>query len=171
MNVTELKNEIRIRNNTIARLIENGVDEDGVISDETLLALEKADKKTLVIIEGTYEGMQGYKTLADAVKSKIERLKSLEKYYRNTENSLKGLMLKLVPEGENYNTENYSISWRKSKSVVIDAFASLKEIESEYPETIKTVKTFNKIELKKLLNNGVKIDGVKIAEKYNMQLK
>ncbi len=171
MNIGELKKEIRIRNNNIAKLIENGVDENGVISDETLLALEGAEEKTLTIIEGTFEGIQGYKTLADAVKSKIERLKNLEKYYRNTENSLKGLMLKLIPEGENYNTENFAISWRKSKFVEIDEFTSLKDVEAKHPETIKTVKTFNKVELKKLLTKGVEIEGVKISEKLNIQLK
>lgn len=171
MKTTDLRNEIRIRNNNIANIIENGMDEDGVLTEEAFEALTKSDEKKNELILGVVEGFQGYKILADAVKAKFDRLKALEKYYRNTESSLKSIMLQLVPEGESFNTEDYSLSWRKSKSVLIDGFASLKEIESKYPHTIKTEKSFIKTELKKLLNEGVEIEGVIIEEKNNLQIK
>ncbi len=51
-------------------------------------------------------------------------------------------MLKLVPEGESLNTEDYSISYRKSSYLDIDEFTSMREIESKYPNAVKTEKVF-----------------------------
>ena len=171
MNVTELRNEIRIRNNNMARIIENGTDDDGVLTDEAFEILLKADENTDVLRLGVFEGINGYKTLADAVKGKMDRLKNLEKYYRNTETSLRKLMLKLVEEGENYNTEDFSISWRKSSYLDIDEFASMKEIGSKFPDAIKIEKTFRKDVLKKIIKDGEEIDGVQLKNRNNLVIK
>jgi len=172
MKLTELHNEIRIRNNNLAKTIEHFVDQEtGEVSEEALEILQKEEENRTVLLTNIYDGVTGYKTLADAVKMKLDRLKSLEKYYRNTETSLKRMISKLIPEGENINTSDFCISWRKSSYLDIDTFASLLEIEKKYPKAVKTEKSFDKTELKRLLKAGEKIEDVEIKTRINIQIK
>lgn len=172
MKLTELHDEIRIRNNNLAKTIEHFVDQEtGEVSEEALEILQKEEKNRIALLTNIFDGITGYGTLADAVKMKLDRLKRLEKYYRNTETSLKKMVGKLVPEGENINTEDFAITWRKSNFVDIDDFVNLVDIESKYPEAIKTEKSYNKMVLKKLLKEGAKIEGVELRTKQNIQIK
>lgn len=171
INISELREELRIRNNAIARLIHENIDDDGVIPDAISDELEKIESERTAITTGVLDGLTGYKTLADAVKAKIDRLKKLEKYYRNTEQSLKKILLKVVPEGENILTEDYAITWRTSEFIDVDIFVSVADIEEKFPSAVIVKKEISKAELKRLLKAGAKIDGVEIKKRNNIQIK
>ena len=63
------------------------------------------------------------------------------------------------------------MSWRKSEAIELDEFVSLAKIESEHPTCVEITKTPNKTELKKLIKQGIEIDGVELKSKLNIQIK
>ena len=71
-----------------------------------------------------------------------------------------------IPEGVKFKDARTVISWRKSTSVFIDCVPEL------LPDQFKKIKIEpDKTEIKNILKAGGKIDGCKLVEKNNLQIK
>lgn len=100
-----------------------------------------------------------------AIKDEIRALQERARVNQNKADSLKG-MLETSLNGEKYKSARVVISYRKSESVVVDDVYKLPEelIRYKEPEPLKT-------EIKKLLKEGVTIDGCFLEKKQNMQIR
>jgi len=163
-------------NSQIAELLDSAVDYDtGEILNETALAevetleLARAEKVKNV---GLY-----YKNLeltSEAIKSEMAKLASFKKIVDNRSASMKVYLSEQLEEGEKVELPNLRISWRKSSSVDIDDSLNRKQFFEQYPTLAEEVIDYklDKTAIKKYLTDSeVKIDGVKIIDKQNIQIK
>lgn len=172
MNSTDLRKQfLTIQNNETNILLKYVDEETGEIPENIFEILESLGNKKNDIITSATESYHSFMELSYLVNEKLTRLKNLEKIYTNTANSIKKVLGNNLIEGEKINTPDYQISWRKSSSVEIDEFLEPTDIESKFPNCVKTEKTFIKSELTKLLKEGVKISGIKRVEKQNIQIR
>ena len=102
----------------------------------------------------------------DTIDAEIKRLQGLKKTNLNTINRLKDTLLYAVRTFGKYEVGTNKFGIRKSSSISID---DIKNIPENY-KTIKTTETANKVELKKALKSGEKIEGVYIVENENLKI-
>lgn len=170
--LTHLRQQMKDFQNAEANLILEYMDEEtGEIPESIFQDLGTIGHNKDVIIASAVASHNEFTELISYIDAKLERLSKLKKVYSRTSSSIKTILANNLTEGENIHSDNFMISWRKSSSILIDGFASLKDIEEKHPEAVKTTKDFNKTELKRLLKEGVKIEGVTIEEKKNLQIK
>ncbi len=172
MNSSDLRNQfLSIQNNETNLLLKYVDEETGEIPENIFETLENLGNKKSEIIDSATESYHSFMELSSLVNEKLARLENLEKIYKTTATSIKKVLGNNLVEGEKINTVDYQISWRKSSSIEIDELMEPVDIEIQYPHCVKTVKTFIKPELSKLLKESVKIEGVKISEKQNINIK
>lgn len=98
---------------------------------------------------------QAKNELDERIKAKQARLDNAMEY------------LKEVTEGKKYEAVDYVISYRKSVRVEI---ADTAVVPTKYL-TVKTTTEPNKKALKKALEEGLEVDGIKLVENLNMSVK
>ena len=165
MNLYQIDKEIE----AILEAYEQGVEEivDSATGEIKTLAeyLDElnATKETKINNLGCYCKNMQY--LIDSLKAEK---KNLDERVKVTQKKLDGAMeyLKTVTDGKKFETPQFAISYRKSKSVEIAEGAV---IPKEYlvPQEPKP----DKKGLKKAIESGAVIKGVQVVEKLNMSLK
>ena len=111
-----------------------------------------------------------YKSLlaeAEAIKAEKMALAKRQKSCENKAESLKKY-LDYALQGEKFHDARTSISYRKSKSVVVDPDLDPFNLPIQFQKV--TIEP-NKTELKKALENGENVEGVEIVEKNNIIIK
>lgn len=151
----------------IEQLIEDSIDPDtGEITDDSfdlkLKSLE-ADKDEAIESIGLY-----YKDLqaeAKAVKDEKDNLAAKQKAIENRAESVKKQLGRIL-SGEKFKTPRLSISYRKSRKVIVDDILKLPPdcLTWKDPEADKT-------KIKKLLETEGKINGAHIEESNNVIIK
>lgn len=138
------------------------IDEDGCITDEEKfndLQMARSEK-----IENVGLYVKNLRADVDAYKNEIkafqERKEQAEHKIESLENWLQGAL-----DGARLKTDRIQISYRKSTRVEIADDAVIPE------EFLKITTTPNKVEIKKYLKQGFKIDGVELQEHKNMSIK
>ena len=102
----------------------------------------------------------------DTLKAKIEKLTKRVKSKESEIERLKDLQVYLL-DGEKFKTDEYTFSFRKSKSVVIDGDF----IELLPEEFIKITKTADKAKIKKAIESGDFVQGASIEEKTSLSVR
>ena len=96
-----------------------------------------------------------------------KRLADIATFYKNRAKRIKqSVSYAMQAHGvEKIETDYFRLSFRKSESVLVDDVESLSE------EYIVTKKSPNKVAIKKALKNGQTIEGARIIETNNLQVK
>lgn len=111
-----------------------------------------------------------YKNLkaeAEAIKAEKQKLAKRQQAIENKAENLKKY-LEYALQGEKFHDAVTSISYRKSKSVVVDPDMDPFNLPIQFQKV--TVEP-NKTELKKAIEGGQTVEGVEIVEKTSMQIK
>lgn len=141
---------------------------------------EKSEKAIKMMIEDTtgdiekkYEGYGKYirniENEIDIAKAEIERIKAIKKSNENKIERLKdGLLYSLIAlDKRKVETPLFKFSLRKSKSVEIE---DIDKIPADYFEIIEEKKIF-KVNIKKALNDGEMVDGARLIERDNLNIR
>ena len=104
----------------------------------------------------------------DMLKAEEKRLADKRKRLEGQVSNLEEWIYKVYQQGDNpvQKAGTFTLSTRKSTQVVVDD-----DFNNEKFQTIKEVKTIDKIALKEALKNGETIAGAKLFTKYNLQIK
>jgi len=109
-----------------------------------------------------------YKSLQAEAEMVKEESKNLAERARSTEGkaeALKNYLARFMPAGEKFADINSKVSWRKSEALDADPLAVI-------PEEYQRVKIEpDKTAMKDALKKGVVIEGFKLVEKQNIQIK
>lgn len=128
------------------------------------LKIDRADKLTNII-----HWIKNLEADSEALKVEEARLHSRRKACDNKIESLKNYILRVVAEGEKFESDDKTaiIGWRKSESVKVDvSIWDLPEDFLKYSDPSADL-----VGLKKALKDGQKIEGVSLVTKQNMQIK
>lgn len=106
---------------------------------------------------------------ARAVEDESRKLKSRADAEKRKAESLKEY-LKMKLGGEKFKTSKCSISYRKSEKVEISADTDVNDFSERFKTTTVEVKP-NKAAIKEYLKNGGIIDGCRLEETQNIQIK
>lgn len=153
----------------IDALMESAIDETGEIVNE--VALSQADElikeRTVLLTDLAAWVKWAEQTRITEIDSRIEQLrKDRARFEKAIEFAEKAIRANL-PEGQKLKTDDVSISWRKSESVIVPDAAFL-------PEKFQRVKTTieaDKKALKEALTAGEKIEGVSLETRQNLVIK
>ena len=142
-------------------------DEDGVIQDvdfEKLEALNEARQEKLESVALYYKEL---KAEAEAISAEAKKLAQRAKAAENRAESFKQYLAASMQRNgeENITTPRVKITFRKSEKVIVDEMKIPREFMQEKVEWVP-----DKKEIKKLLKEGLKIEGAWIEENQNIQI-
>lgn len=140
------------------------------VDEETgeLLNWERLDALTMAKdkkIEGIACWIKNLRAKSEALKHQKLSFKKRQKAAENKADQLENYLSKYLQE-EKFETEKVAIWWRKSTSVEIE---DVYQIDENYV-TYETPKVDKKA-IRKAIQNGVPINGVRLVEKKNIQIK
>ena len=132
-----------------------------ILNEERLAELQMAEEEKIENIACWIKNLN-----ADVEALKNEK-KVFEERIRVNENKAESLKkyLKGYLNGNKFETSKVRISYRKSKSLEID---NPENIPFDY---ITYEPKYNKTDLKKAIEDGLQVEGVRIIEKQNIQIK
>lgn len=136
--------------------------------NEALIPYLEAAKGTLQSKANNIIGfIRNLELTSEAIENEIERLKKLKDSYRNKSANLRNYIAFSMQKNdiERVDTDIARLSFRKSKSVIID---NLEKIPIEYT---KTKVEADKTKIKKAIEEGEYIEGARIEENNNLQIK
>lgn len=102
---------------------------------------------------------------AEAVKTEKNNLAKRQQVCENKAKSLKEYLSKFLA-GEKFKTSKVSISYRKSESVEVEDITKLDNDYLKYSDP-----TVDKTKVKKALKDGIELEGVRLVENNNIQIK
>lgn len=150
----------------IQKVDELALKQDGELTEEQIQEITEAHTKSIE----SREKLWGYmKYLEAGIKTCKEEVARINKMKKTAENRLENIKTYLVPyvrENGKVQVKTGGFSIRKSKSVEVDEWFEDKEYMN-----IKVTATPDKKKLKEALAKGVKINGARIVEKENLQVK
>lgn len=104
----------------------------------------------------------------ERIDEEIKRLQSLKKSNDTLVSRLKTNLLNAVSLYGNYEAGFLKIGTRKSKQVVVDV--DVNDLPREY-KSVKVSETADKTAIKKAIESGKTVDGCRIVENINLQIK
>lgn len=107
------------------------------------------------------------KAEAEALKAEKQNLKKRQKAAENKAEQLKSF-LAMYLNGAKYKDSKVSISYRKSTKTIIDEDLDINTLPDEY-KSVKVTPSLTAI--KEALDSGVVIDGCKLVESNNIQIR
>ena len=134
--------------------------------DESLF--EEAGELYYEKIEGCLLGVQRLTADANAIGEKIKVMQKRKKQKEDKAERLKAFLQRKL-NGEHFESELVSVSYRSSQSVEVDP-----EAVATLPEELQTVKIDikpNKAAIKKLLKAGKSVDGCTLIDNISMNIK
>ena len=144
---------------------QQAIDNEGEISDIIADRLGELQQDRNIKIGNICRYIKSLNGEAEMVKLEAKKLTDRARVTENKANALKNYLSSFIPEGQKFSDENSKVSWRKSESVYIQENANI-------PEEYNRVKIeADKTALKKALKGGTKIEGVKLVENQNIQIK
>lgn len=102
-----------------------------------------------------------------AIKREKERLSALDTHSEKKIDWLESYLTSCIGAGNNYDGQTFKIGWRKSTETVVDDEALLPKLYIKEVVTYKPDKELIKADLK----NGATIEGARLLEKQNIQIK
>lgn len=152
-------------NTRLARFLEENFDpETGeILNLDKLSELEMLKEEKIENIALYYKNTVA---MAKAIKEERQALADRQAKLEKKAESLQRL-LEWATEGEKFETGKVSVSYRKSEKVVID---DLEKLPEEYVRT-KVTREADKTNIKKALKEGIEIEGCRLEEGRNIQVK
>lgn len=141
------------------------------MKDENEMGLEEYSQALAIQEKNKVNAIVGFlretEITAEMAEVESKRLAELSKFYKNrTERIKQSVKWAMEAHGiEKIETDLFRLSFRKSESVQVEDVEMLPE------ELVKTTKSANKIAIKKAIKEGQAIEGVKIIETRNLQIK
>ena len=174
MNLYKINNEINeLIENSVTEMVDESTGEITYV--ENPQALAKLDELKLTKEEVISNVCYKYKEIdafEERVAKEIKRLQSLKKVIENKKEGIKTYLSRNIFEDQKLQTEFYNISWRKSESLEIDDFYfDLEAFYKENPSLVKITKEPKKAEIKKLVKEGARFEGVSLKTKKTIQIK
>jgi hypothetical protein len=151
----------------IIQQIENYADaQDGVITDEQMELLVKAQTTSLAKLEKLANYVSHLESFQDMAKQEIDRLYQRKVASAGRVESIKKFLLPYIQEFGPVTIGTHRISTRKSEAVVVDeGFAN-----KDYCKTVTTV-TPDKPKIKESIRAGIEVAGAKLESRLNVQIK
>jgi hypothetical protein len=174
MNLYKINNEINeLVENSVTEIVDESTGEITYV--ENPQALAKLDELKLTKEEVISNVCYKYKEIdafEERVAKEIKRLQSLKKVIENKKEGIKTYLSRNIFEDQKLQTEFFNISWRKSESLEIDDFYfDLEAFYKENPSLVKIIKEPKKTEIKKLVKEGARFEGVSLKTKKTIQIK
>jgi len=147
----------------------NEVDEDGVLTENALVNLDKIELSLQEKSSGIWMIMTKLEWFENTIDAEIKRLQDLKKSYKANRENLKQYLWYNLQKlwKEKLETELFKFSFRKSESVKITD-------ETIIPDEFfkeKTVKTLDKARVKQVLKEWNFMSGAELEIKNNLQIK
>lgn len=133
-----------------------------IIDEEKLQMLQLEFEKK---VEGIALWIKSLLAEAKMVKEEKDTLAARQKSCENKAESLKRYLENAL-SGEKFKTSKVSISYRKSKSVQVDDIDKLNDDYLKY-----ALPTADKTKIKQALEQGIELEGVRLVESNNIQIK
>jgi hypothetical protein len=162
MKIYDIINQIKEIEQKIDQFSEDNL---GFVPDELMKELEGSELKFEEKLEQFIKILMNKKSFSDVLKEEKRKIDSKLKANERAIENLKFFIGSIVGIDNKYTVGQFKISWRKSESLeVLD--------ESKVPDTFcKFEKKVNKNDLKDYVKSGGEVDGVRISEKKNIQIK
>jgi small-conductance mechanosensitive channel len=139
---------------------------EGELPEDLLEELINQQTQSLIHIENLCQYIKTIEYKIEACKTEEERIKNLREKAQNHINKIKSYLTPYIEKQKKIETNTFTLSIRKSKRVdLIDGFNNL-----EYCN-VKEVVTPDKTAIKKAIEQGKKIEGAKLVENNNLQIK
>lgn len=166
MNIYQIDKEIE-------SVLDGAVDpETGEITPEALEKLDALNVEREQKIESV--GLWFKNTLAES-KAIAEEISALQARKKSLDSKAEWQKkyLEYALNGEKFETPKLAVSYRKSVSVDFDDAEAFCRNYADFPDlvTTKIERKPNKTEIKKLIKTGFLLDGVRLEEKQNIQIK
>jgi hypothetical protein len=138
----------------------------GVVTDLDMERLVKAQTTSIERLTKLVRYVKYLEGWQDLAKSEIDRIYKQKVTVANRIESIKTYLLPYIQENGPQNIGLNRISTRKSEAVVVeDGFCNL-----EYCKKVTTI-TPDKVKIKESIHAGVEIEGCKIEERLNVQIR
>lgn len=159
------------RMNTSLYEIEEAKDFIERMKSEDDVELEAYSRSLVIQEKNKVNAIVGYlrevELTAEMAENESKRLAELAKYYRNRQERIKqSVKWAMQAHGiEKIETDKFRISFRKSESVEVDDVDALPE------EFVVMKKQADKTSIKKAIKDGKTVEGARIVENSNLQIK
>lgn len=159
-------------NAEIENLLSTMVDEEtGEIDEEAVAALEQLDLDRSEKIENIACYIKSLNAYAASLKAEKDALASRQKSAENKADRLKSY-LQASLNGEKYRSAKADISYRTSTKCVIDEEQCKQWLENNnHSECVKYEASVRKDEVKKLLKDGINVQGAYLEQNTSMTIK
>jgi len=172
MRLFEIASEFK----TLRDLVENDCDfneETGEVVDNEAILTELFNGLQLKLSDKLDNAAYVIKELdatTESLKAEAKRLSERASYLSKNAERLKGLMsLALSESGDDkIKTEKFTFSFRKSETVEIDPLFTPDDYDRKF---IRVKREFDKVKIKKALQNGEVVEGASLSENMNFQIK
>ena len=156
--------EIEAQLNVIAK------DNEGEIPEEMLQALIEKQAESLIQIEKLCKYIRHLELGIDSCKAEENRIAEMRKKAENRIASIKKYMTPYIQKSGKITAGTFTLSTRKSESVIVDDWFFSYEENQEYC-TVKIQTTPDKKKIKEAIKKGLKIEGASIKANENLQIK
>lgn len=139
---------------------------DGIISEseiEMLVMAQTQSIEKLTKLVRYVKYLDGFQELA---KSEIDRLQKQKKTAENRVESIKKYLLPYIQQHGPFQSGVHRISLRKSEGVVLDEGFN----NPEYCKVVTTT-TPDKLKIKESIRAGIQVEGAKLEQRENVQIK
>jgi hypothetical protein len=139
---------------------------EGEIPEDKFQQLIEAQTQSLVQIENLCQYVRNLELGIDICKQEEERIYNMRKKADNRIESIKKYLTPYIQHEGNIEAGTFKLSIRKSKHVeIIPGFADMTYCN------VKEVVTPDKVAIKKAIESGIAIEGAKLVEQGNLQIK
>jgi hypothetical protein len=151
----------------IIQTVENLADaQDGVITDEQMEMLVKAQTTSLAKLEKLANYVSHLESFQDMAKLEIDRIYARKVAAASRVESIKRFLLPYIQEYGAVTAGLHRISIRKSEGVVLeDGFSN-----PQYCEVVTTLKP-DKKKIKESIHAGIEVKGATLEKRDNLQIK
>jgi hypothetical protein len=156
--------------NELETIINTLIDNGGELTEgmEETLSITETDLKNKAIDYGTVIRSMEYE-VKGIIDLEIKRLQDIKRVRMNTitrlKDALSGAMVRF--DIEEFENPTMKINFRKSESLEVTNDLL---IDKKYKKTVVTT-TIDKMEIKRALKSGEKVEGVELIKKKNLQIK
>lgn len=154
----------------IEALLDQLVDEDGVINEEAEAALDELEAEKEQKTEGILLAIKGMSAEAEAIRAEEKTLAERRRGIEKKADALKAFIQGRLA-GEKFKTARVAVSYRKTTSVEVEDGAWVFWPEEVQDRAVAYTASVNRNELKKMLKDGEAIDGVRLVTSQSMTIK
>jgi DNA-binding XRE family transcriptional regulator len=142
---------------------------EGEVEENLFQQLIEAQTQSIVQIENLCKYIRSLELGIDICKQEETRIATMRKKAENRIESIKKYLTPYVEHENKVEAGTFKLSIRKSKHIELaEGFANLTNLNWC---DVKEVFTPDKTKIKKAIESGVKIDGAKLVETGNLQIK